>query len=260
MPPADRPPATSPPPIAIRRALEEGWQGFRRAPVVLMVFSLLVGGLNLLCQVLIRWSGELLVDPFGEPDPLALVLLLLAWLGYGVSNLWLMVGLLQGAELCLAGQAPSLALLLRPRPIPLLRAGGTVALVVLVLAVISRLALASAWLMALIQPLLAWLPLLAGLVAVVYLLADQILSLPISVLGGLNPLAAFRRGRAAIDPHWIQALGLTLLLGLLVLAGLLLLVLGLIASLPLAACTLVAAYQQLFPAAAAQAQTERKRG
>ena len=259
MPLAHRPPGSSPP-IAIRRALEEGWQGFRRAPVVLMLFSLLVGGLNLLCQVLIRWSGELLVDPFGEPDPLALVLLLLAWLGYGVSNLWLMVGLLQGAELCLSGQAPSLPRLLRPGLTPLLRAGGTVALVMVLLAVISRLALASAWLMALIQPLLAWLPLLAGLVAVIYLLVDQILSLPISVLGGLNPLAAFRRGRVAIDPHWIQALGLTLLLGLLVLAGLLLLVLGLIASLPLAACTLVAAYRQLFPLAVPQAQAERKRG
>ncbi len=250
------------PAIAIRHALEEGWRGFRRAPLVLMLFSLLVGGLNLLCQVLIRWSSELLLDPFGEPDPLALLLLVLAWLGYGLSNLWLIVGLLQGAERCLEGQRPALALLLRPRPMPLLRAGGTVALLLLLLALISRLALASAWLMALIQPLLAWLPLLAGLVAVIYLLADQVLCLPISVLGQVNPLAAFRRGRSAIDPHWMQALGLSLLLGLLVLAGLLLLVLGLIATLPLAICTLVAAYRQLFaPAATAPlVQAERKRG
>jgi uncharacterized membrane protein len=57
---------------------------------------------------------------------------------------------------------------------------------------------------------------------------------------------AFRRSRTAIDPHWLQALGLTLLLGLLVLAGFLLLVVGLAAALPLAACTLVAAYRQVF--------------
>ena len=234
------------PPIAIRRALEEGWAAFRIAALPLSLFTLLLGGLNLLCQLAIRWSGELLLNPFGQPDPLAMVLQLMAWLGYLISNLWLMVGLLRGADVALNGERPRLIQLLATHPTDLVRAGGTLGLVLLVLALVLRLAQASAWMLALLQPLLVGLPLLAGLAAVIYLATDQLFSLPICVLVPMGPLQAFRNSRAAIDPHWIQALGLTLLLGLLVLAGFLLLVVGLTGALPLAACTLVAAYRQVF--------------
>jgi hypothetical protein len=234
------------PPIAIRRALEEGWAAFRSAAVPLSLFTLLLGSLNLLCQLAIRWSGELLLNPFGRPDSVALVLQLIAWLGYLVSNLWLLVGLLRGADGALRGHRPQLVRLLATNPNDLLRAGGTLGLVLLVLALVLRLAQASAWMLALLQPLLVGLPLLAGLAAVVYLVTDQLFSVPISVLVPMGPLQAFRSSREAIDPHWIQALGLTLLLGLLVLAGFLLLVVGLAGALPLAACTLVAAFRQVF--------------
>jgi hypothetical protein len=234
------------PAIAIRRALEEGWTAFRSAAWSLCLFTLLLGVLNLLCQLAIRWSAELLLNPFGQPDPLALALQLLAWLGYLLSNLWLLVGLLRGADRALQGQRVRLSPLLTPKPTDLLRAGGTLGLVLLVLALVLRLAQASAWMLALLQPALVGLPLLAGLAAVVYLATDQLFSLPISVLTPLAPVQAFRRSRSAIDPHWLQALGLTLLLALLVLAGFLLLVVGLAGALPLAACTLVAAYRQVF--------------
>lgn len=241
--------AAGPPPIAIRKALEDGWAAFWQAPRTLVLFTLLLGCLNLGCQLLIRWSREALAaDPLSLPEPPALLtaLHLLAWLGYWLSNIWLMVGLLQGSELAVERRRPQLRQLLRIDGASLVRAGGTVGLVVLLLALIVWLAQASSWLAALLNPPLAALPLLAGLAALVYLVTDQVLSLPIAVLGGFNPLQAVRRGRAAIDPHWPQALGLTLLLGLLVLAGFLLLLVGLAATLPLAACTLVAAYRQIF--------------
>jgi hypothetical protein len=234
------------PPIAIRRAWEAGWTAFLAAAWPLVLFTLLLGSLNLLCQLAIRWSGELLLNPFGQPDPLAMALQLIAWLGYLLSNLWLLVGLLHGANGALQGERPRLIQLLAVTPTDLLRAGGTLGLVFLVLALVLRLAQASAWMLALLQPLLVGLPLLAGLAAVVYLSTDQLFSLPISVLSPMSPVQAFRSSRAAIDPHWIQALGLTLLLGLLVLAGFLLLVVGLAGALPLATCTLVAAYRQVF--------------
>jgi hypothetical protein len=233
----------TPPPIAIRRALEEGWSAFRSAALPMSLFTLLVGSLNLLCQLAIRWSGELLLNPFGQPDPVAVVLQLIAWLGYLVSNLWMLVGLLRAADGALRGERPRLIQLLASKPTDL---------VLLVLALVLRLAQASAWMLALLQPLLVGLPLVAGLAAVVYLATDQLFSLPISVLVPMGPLQAFRRSRAAIDPHWIQALGLTLLLGLVVLAGFLLLVVGLAGALPLAACTLVAAYRQVFAVRPAQ--------
>ena len=239
------------PPIAIRQALEAGWAAFRQAPAALMLFTLMLGSLNLGCQVLIRWSAQTqAAESLSQTLPPALVgtVQLLAWLGYWLSNLWLLVGLLRGAELALDQHRPRLGVLLRIDRASLLRAGGTAALVALLLALILWLAQVSGWLLALLQPALTQLPRLAGLAAVVYLLTDQVLTLPIAVLGRLNPLQAVRLGRAAIDPHWLQALGLTLLLGLLVLAGFLLLVVGLVATLPLAACTLVAAYRQLFQA------------
>jgi hypothetical protein len=237
---------STPPPIAIRRALGEGWDGFRRGSSTLILFTLLVGGLNVVCQLAIRFSGERIVNIYGQTDSLARTGFLVAWLAYLLSNLWLVVGLLRGANAALEQQRPRLRDLLRLDWRALMRAGGTLALVLLVLAVIFRLAQASAWLLALLQPLLVALPLLAGVAAVVYVVTDQLLSLPLSVLGGHGPLEAFRRGRAAIDPHWLQALGLTLLLGLVLLAGFLLLVVGLAASLPVTACILVAAYRQLF--------------
>jgi hypothetical protein len=239
--------APLPPPIAIRSALEEGWAGFRQGCVPLVLFTLVVGSLNVLCQLAIRFSDERIVNVYGQTDQLARVGFLLAWLAYVFTNLWLAVGLLQGANTALERQQPRLLNLLRLDGRALLRAGATAALVLLVLAVIFRLAQASAWLLALLQPLLIALPLLAGAAAVVYVVTDQLLSLPLSVLGGHGPMEAFRRGRAAIDPHWLQALGLTLLLGLVMLSGFLLLLVGLAASLPLAACILVAAYRQLFP-------------
>jgi hypothetical protein len=217
-----------------------------------MLFTLVVGGLNVLCQLAIRISDERIVNVYGQTDQLARGAFLLAWLAYLLSNLWLVVGLLRGANSALERQRPRLGDLLRLQGRELLRAGGTLGLELLVVALIFRLAQTSAWLLALVQPVLVALPLLAGAAAVIYVVTDQLLSLPLCVLGRHGPVEAFRRGRAAIDPHWLQALGLTVLLGLVVLAGFLLLVVGLAAALPVAACILVAAYRQLFPA-------ERKR-
>lgn len=228
-----------PPPIAIRRALEEGWSGFARHPWVLMLFTLLLGGFNLLCQLLIRWGDR-------SEAGMALALQVLGWAGYLGSNLWLLVGLLRGAAEVLDGRPPRLRQLLRLGWRRLLTAAASLALVGLLLSLIVWLAQVSSWLMILLQPSLAALPQLAGLAAGIYLITDQVLCLPLTVLGERRPLEAVRLGRSAIDPHWLQALGLTLMLGLLVLAGVLLLLVGLVATLPLAACTLVAAYRQLF--------------
>ncbi len=234
------------PPLAIRAAVERGWGAFAHCPWVLIGFTLISGGANLLSQLLYRYESNLVISVLGQPDPVPIALASLAWLLYASTGLWLVVGLLKGAELALERRQPRLGQLLRVAPRVMLRCLGTVLLILLVLALIVRLAQASSWLLTLIQPLLAPLPLLAGLAAVVYFSADQVLILPLTVLGGLHPLAAFRRGRAATDPHWLQALGLSLVLLGMVLAGFLVLVAGLLVALPVAACTLTAAYRQLF--------------
>ncbi|SBO44505.1 hypothetical protein [Cyanobium sp. NIES-981] len=241
------PGVATPPAIAIRRAVEEGWGAFSRAPVPFVAFTLVTGAINLVGQLTIQAQQEQLLTPFGQPDRRAELTLILAWIGWGLSNLWLALGLLQGAHQALGHHRPRLRRMLRPDGRAMLRGGGTLALVLLVLSLIARLAQASAWLIALIQPALAWLPLLAGWAVGIYLVTDQLLCLPISVLGPAAPLRAFRLGRQAIDPHWLQALGLTLVLGLVVLAGFLFLLIGLAITLPVATCIQVAAYRQLFP-------------
>ena len=233
-------------PLAIRSAVERGWAAFGHCPWVLMGFTLLSGGANLLAQLLYRYESGLVISFLGKPDPISISLAAFAWIMYVLTGLWLVVGLLHGSLLALNRRRPQLGELIRLDVRAMLRCFGTMVLILVMLAVIVRLAQASSWLLTMIQPLLAPLPLLAGLAVVIYLSADQILSLPLSVIGRLDPLAAFRSSRAATDPHWLHALGLTLVLLGMVLAGFLVLLVGLVVALPVATCTLTAAYQQLF--------------
>lgn len=139
-----------------------------------------------------------------------------------------------------------LSLLVQPDWPAMARSFGTLTLIAAVLWGVRELADATGALLTLLQPLLASLPFVARLAVLVYLAADQVLCLPITVLGGAPPLAAVQSGRRAIDPHWLQALGLLLVVSLILLAGVLLLLAGLVVALPVALCTLTAAYAQLF--------------
>lgn len=233
-------------PIAIRRAVDQGWRAYRRSAWSFSGFVLLTGSLNLLAQLGFRRASEAMITAAGDPAPAAMVAAAAALLIWGVSGLWLLVGLLQGAAVALDGEAVPLARLVSPQWRAMLRSFGTLALIAVVLWGVRELADATGYLLTLLQPLLAPLPLLARLAVLVYLATDQVLCLPITVLGGATPLAAVQSGRRAIDPHWLQALGLLLVVSLLLLAGVLLLLAGLVVSLPVALCTLTAAYRQLF--------------
>lgn len=233
-------------PIAIRQAVDAGWHAYRRHPLLFSGFSLLSGGLNLLAQLVFRWAWAGAFSAAGDAQPLAIAGAGVALANYILTGLWLLVGLLRGAEQTIGGDTPRAATLLRPDWPAMVRASGTLALLAVALWGVRELADATASLLVLIQPLLASLPLVARLAVLVYLAADQVLCLPIAVLGRASPLQAVQSGRAAIDPHWLQALGLALVVGLILLAGVLLLLLGLVVALPVALCTVTAAYRQLF--------------
>lgn len=233
-------------PIAIRQAVDLGWRAYRHNAWRLSAFTLLAGGVNLLAQLAFRLASDGLFNPAG--DPVAAMALgagaaLLAW---AVSGLWLLVGLMRGCDAALDGAPVPMGLLLRPHWPAMVRSCGTLALIAVVLWGVRELGDASAALLTLLQPLLAPLPLIARLAVLIYLATDQVLCLPITVLGDTTPLVAVQSGRHAIDPHWLQALGLLLVVSLMLLAGVLLLLAGLVVTLPLALCTLAAAYRQLF--------------
>lgn len=240
-------------PIAIRQALEEGWQAFRRHAWVLMGFTLLVGSLNLLSWLAYRSSGGLLERGLPQSAPAALVLACIALIAFFLTGFWLLVGLLKGAERALDRAPASLSMLLRPDGRAMARLAWSELLLLLLLALILQAGEASSWVLALLLPKLTNLPQWAAWAVVIYGVVDQVLLLPIAVLGNQAGLSAFRSGRRATDPHWLQALGLLVVVCLVLLAGFLLLV-ALAAALPWALCTLTAAYRQLFTLPSTTAQ------
>lgn len=232
-------------PIAIRQALEEGWRGFGRSAPALIGFTLLLGGGNLLSWLVYRQSGGLLSQGWPQSPSLQLAQAVGALIAYLVTGLWLLTGLIQGADQSLEGTKAQLADLLRCDPRAMARLAWSGLVLLLLLALVVQSGEISSWLLALVLPRLTSLPLWAARVVAVYLLVDQVLLLPIVVVGRQSGLAAFRSGRRVTDPHWLQALGLLVVVTLILLAGFLLLV-ALAAALPLALCTLTAAYRQLF--------------
>ena len=232
-------------PIAIRQALEDGWRGFRRHAPVLIGFTLLLGGLNLASWLVYRSSGGLLEGGLPQPSAWQLGRAVAALLAYLISGFWLLVGLLRGADRALEGAPVHLAELLRFDTRAMARLAWSMVVLLALLALVQQSGEVSAWLLALVLPRLTELPSWAARLVVIYVLADQVLLLPITVLGQQSGLAAFRSGRRATDPHWLQAMGLLLLVLLMLLGGFLLL-LAMAAALPWALCTLTAAYRQLF--------------
>jgi hypothetical protein len=163
-----------------------------------------------------------------------------------VTSLWLNVGLFRGAWIALAGGKPQAIDLARWDGAALRRLllmGLLLLLINLLILVVSGFAAA---LLSLLQPMLAFLPVLIGFGVFLYVAVGQVFHLPLTVIGGLNPLPAFRSGRAAFDPQWWTGLGFVLLLALIVLAGALLFGVGLLVALPVVSCVVAAAYQQLF--------------
>lgn len=233
-------------PIAIRQAVDQGWRAYRHSAWRLSAFTLLAGSVNLLAQLAFRLASDGMFNSAGDLMPAAVLGAGAALLAWAVSGLWLLVGLMRGCDAALDGTTVTMGLLLRPHWPAMARSCGTLALIAVVLWGVRELGDASAALLALLQPLLAPLPLIARLAVLVYLATDQVLCLPITVLGEASPMAAVQSGRRAIDPHWLQALGLLLVVSLMLLAGVLLLLAGLVVTLPLALCTLAAAYRQLF--------------
>ena len=220
-------------PIAIRQAIETGWRGFRHHASVLVGFTVLLGGLNLTSWLVYRSSGGLLDGGVPQASILQLSEALAALLAYLLSGAWLLVGLIRGADRALEGHAPSLGELLRFDALAVARLAWSLLVLLLLLALVQQSGEVSAALLALLLPRLAELPPWAARAVVVY------------VLGNQSGLAAFRSGRRATDPHWLQALGLLLVVALMLLGGFVLLV-AMAAALPWALCTLTAAYRQLF--------------
>ncbi|CAK6700285.1 hypothetical protein VB734_11105 [Synechococcus sp. BA-124 BA4] len=236
---------------AVRGWLRQGRRAYRRAPWLFSGFTLMGGGAQLLGQTVQNRASDALA--VGEDPVVVSMGLVLGGLLLSVGSLlWLNVGLLRGAWIALDGRTPRLAELVRWQA----AAMGRLLAVALLLLLLNLLILATAGLAAglvsLIHPLLALAPLLIGATLLAALFVTQIFHLPLTVAGGLSPVATFRHGRILAASHGWELLALSLSLVLIVLLplGLALLIAwplaaGLLVAWPLVLSSLTAGYREI---------------
>jgi hypothetical protein len=242
--------------LRVGQALREGWEAFRRAPVPFVAFSLLVALLQLPINVL---QDNVTVARNQGTAPSALLLSLLLSLLALLVNLWGIAGLVRGAWIALEGGRPRLSTLLHWDGAALRRlllATLLLALLLLLLLELFR-PLLQPILTALEESATSGLPptlpvtplgalvLAAGASLGLYLAVNQSFLGQIALLEGPGPWRTLQRGRAVVDPQWLQVLLLHLLQALLILIGVLACLVGVFVALPVITCMSTAAWRQL---------------
>jgi len=262
-------PGGASPRLDLGLAIEEGWAAFRRAPWSFVAFALLLTLLTLACSPL---QSQLSDGSQLSMRPLDWLLAALGLLVRLLISLWGTVGLVRGAGHALDGGHPSLGALMRWDGgamrrvlLPWLALGGVLAVPLLALLLLLLLALALLWLieaglggigetgltlLGLLLGVLALACLTATVMLLLYLGVNQQFLAQIALTEGPGGRATVERGRAVVDPHWLQALLLLLLKGLLLLLGLLAMGVGFFVAWPVVTCVTTAAYRQLFQPAA----------
>ena len=231
-------------PLPIGGVISLGWQAFARTPWLFVGFTLL----GLVLSFISQWLQDLASDGFdGDGSPFGWILLFLVGLTLNIIvSLWMNIGLFRGAWLSLEGTRPSWKDFTRWDCLAM----GRLFLMALLLLGVNVLILAiaglSGALLSLIRFELSALPLLAGMLVILYVAITQIFHLPLVVAKAEAPLQAFQSGRRAVDPQFFRLLGFGALMMLIGLLGLLIVGVGVLVAAPVVACSLVAAYQHLY--------------
>ncbi len=227
--------------LKVMEAVQQGWQGFTRAPWLFIGFTLLVGLLNLICSVI---QGQ--VEEDTVLTGAQAVRLLIGTLLTIVLSLWSTTGMVRGAWTALAGGRPTLATFTRWDGQAAWRLFRNTIVVGALLAVILLAALLLGIGVAQVVRVLAVLPVLVAFGVVLYLAVSQKFLAQIALLEGRGPLESITRGRRLIDPQWGSVLLLGVIEFLVLLVGLLACVVGLFAAAPVVMCISTAAYRQIF--------------
>lgn len=250
--------------FSVGKALQDGWQVFRRSPWPFVFFALLV---------LVLSTAVDLIPHLPRIPRL---------ISSGLVDLWASVGLIRGAWLGLNGRSIRFGDLIRINPPALWRlfSGQMVLAVPLSLfsSVVLFLAATAADARTLFQSLyvqlliiepsspkattdlipqlqslagsivnnpIAMLALLGGIIVVVYIQVNQAFLGFLAVVEGQGPITTIREGFRTVQRHWWQVLGLLVLQAMILLLGVVACGFGLLAAIPLVACSTASAYQQL---------------
>lgn len=254
-----------PPPSArldVRGAFREGWGAFQRAPWVFAGFTLLVTVLGTVFSIAYNHLVE------AGLTPLTWLIAQLCQLAATFVSIWGGVGMIRGAMVALAGRRPRFSDLSHIDIRAILRVLLTNLLFALLLTlVLVPLLIAMATGLAQMVELdippvglpilrsfnpspgplaLTFLPLLAALGLITYVVVNQHFLMQLASVGRRGPWRTLTEGRAVVDRQWGATLMLILLEALLLLAGLVALLVGVFVAIPAIACISTAAYRQLF--------------
>ena len=255
--------------LSVGKALRDGWQGFRRSPWPFAFFALFA--------LVLSTAVELIPDLPRIPKLIT----------SGLVDLWASVGLIRGAWLGLDSRSIRFGDLIRVNlpelwrlfsrqaalavPLSLFSSG---VLFLSATAANSRALLQSIYLQlligdpsssetstalipqmqglatAVISEPTALLVVLGGIIVVVYVHVNQAFLGFLAVLEGLGPIRTVRKGFRTVRSDWWQVLGLLVLQTLILLLGAIACGFGLLAAIPVVACSTASAYRQLFGAGA----------
>ena len=232
-------------PLPIGGSISRGWQAFARAPWAFVGFTLL----GLVLTFFTQWLQDVGSNG-GDSEGFGsigwgLVVVIGLVLNVLVS-LWMNIGLFRGAWIALSGRKPSWDDFYRWDGAAMGRLFLMALLLLGVNIVILIIAGLSGALLSLIRFELSALPLLAGLLVMIYVGITQIFHVPLVIARGDGPIPAFQAGRQGVDPQFFGVLGFGALMVLIVLVGVLIFGVGLLVAAPVVVCSLVAAYQHLF--------------
>jgi hypothetical protein len=222
-------------------AVQQGWQGFTRAPWVFIGFTLLAGLLNIICSLIQGQVDEATVITGAQAIRLLIGSILAIFL-----SLWTTTGMIRGAWTALAGGCPTLGTFTRWDGQAAWRLFRNSIVVAAVFALLLAAALLLGVGVAQVVRALAVMPLLVAIGVMLYLAVNQKFLAQIALLEGKGPLESIAQGRRLIDPQWGSVLLLGVIEILVLLLGLLAFFVGLFAAAPVVMCISTAAYRQIF--------------
>jgi len=253
--------------LSVGKALQDGWQVFRRCPWPFAFFTLFA--------LVLSTAVDLIPDLPRIPRLISSSLV----------DLWASVGLIRGAWLGQEGRSIRFGDLIRVNlpalwrlfsrqmalavPLSLFSSG---VLFLSATAADSRAHLQSIYLqlliadpssseastalipqmqglaITLISNPIAMLVTLGGIIVVVYVQVNQAFLGFLAVVKGLGPITTIREGFCTVRSDWWQVLGLLVLQALILLLGVIACGFGLLAAIPVVTCSTASAYRQLFGA------------
>ena len=248
--------------LSVGDALQEGWTTFRRTPWTFVFFALLAFVLSTVVDLLPGFVG-FIVSAF--------------------VDLWATVGLIRGAWLGLNGERLSFGDLIRVNARDIWCLFSRLVLLTLLLGVISatvgilavtvadagQLAQSIYWRMQIFDPSnyqaiyltiteinnlalalgrspVALLVLLIGATLLVFIQVNQTFLGFLAVVKGLGPISTLRAGFRTVQRQWWTVFGLLAMQLVIILLGLIAFGFGLLAAIPVVACSTASACRQLF--------------